>query len=720
MPSHRRSQLIPLLLQVGCVVCGLTAPVFSQIPPLSTDLDTRQIHGADAWISGGYQSSDTINGSPADFGPVIGMPQNNPYGPNGDVGSASSWDQRSPYFSPPKSANGAFRANASSSFSAQSLPQTARVMRPFVSSAKAPYVGLLGQMARPGVYEITAGSASLSALIERIGGLSQGASGQLRIIRNGHPGMTMSYSPSQVFVLFAGDLVIADTQAASSADFSQGNAGQTTSRGQATQTAATGAVQIGLLNLVDRPVVLKLRSEHASVAAILSLMRQDSALASQVRVVLPVNYRFQAAPKTDAPLPSEAVLIFPPNSVATDRLLPLPEPIKLDGAKPGETTSAPSDSPPVRISPDVTQWQDSQNGIAARQGSTTQLTPNGQTPSPSAIDIPPPPVEDLAPSEPGQTVANRTFAPQRDLRSGGFGPDRVLQESQIVLAPPAERSSHDATSAREMRDAKLLTDNARSAEPFLLDAADQRRPINLSKTETGNGFDEADRAALSPLDLDESSDDANKAASSLSIWPPLVTAFVGLTALIGISLALRQRTQQTLPTSATESLVGPRAQPSPRHARSTQLPPASTGSPPPAARRELLDAIIHNQLPVTEEPIRFASPLQFHGRPVPPKILRVDNSHATPTPHVPNFVPTSNLRPQFERVSAAVNEASATKRRTVHSAATTLPPLSRPTAAESRDNISRAAPTSSAPVQSMKSGPLDRALSAVQQREERT
>src|SRR6185295_16267278 len=83
MLSHRRSRLILLLLQVVSVVCGLTALAFSQIPPLSTDLDTRQIYGADAWISGGYQSTDTINGSPADFGPVVGMPQNNPYGTNG-------------------------------------------------------------------------------------------------------------------------------------------------------------------------------------------------------------------------------------------------------------------------------------------------------------------------------------------------------------------------------------------------------------------------------------------------------------------------------------------------------------------------------------------------------------------------------------------------------------------------------------------------------------
>ncbi len=717
MLGHRRSRLIPLLLRVVSVVCGLTAPAFSQIPPLTTDLDTRHMYGADAWVPGGYQSRDTINGSPADFGPVVGMPQNNPYGTDGVGGSANSWDLQSP-FGPPNSINGVFRPNTPSGQSAQSPQQTTRAMRPFVSSAKAPYVGLLGQMARPGVYEITAGSASLSELIERIGGLSKGASGQLRIIRNGRPGMTMSYSPSQRFDLFAGDLVIADTQAVSSTDSSQGNTGQVTSRGQAVPTASTGAVQIGLLNLIDRPVVLKLRSEHASVAAILSLMRQDSALASQVKVVLPGNYRFQAAPKTDAPLPSEAVLIFPPNAVATDRLLPLPEPIKLDGAKSDETNSAPTDSLSARISPDVTQWQDPRNGIVLRQSSTAQPTPIGQTQSPSAIDIPPPPVEDLPPSEPSQILANRTFSPQHDPRSRGFGLDRSLRENQMRFSPPAERSSQDAASAREMGNANLHTDNVRSAEPLLLDAADQRRPLDRSKTVTGNGFDEADGAALSPLDLDESAVDANNAASGLSIWPPLVTAFVGLTALIGISLALRQRTQQSLPTSAMTTPVGPRAQPSPRHAPVAQLPLAPSVSPPPAARQELLDAIIHNQLPVTEEPIHFASPLQFHGRPVPPKILRVDDSHVTPTPHVPNFVPASKARPQVERVSAAVNETSVTKRRAVHSAATTLPSTSRPTVSGLHDKNSRAAPTGSVPVQPVKFGPLDRALSAVQQRGE--
>jgi protein involved in polysaccharide export with SLBB domain len=676
-------------------------------------LDTRQIYGADAWVPGGYQSSDTINDSPADFGPVFGMPQNNPYGTNGVGGSVNSWDQRS-QFGPPNSLNGGFRPSVSSGPSAPSPRPTANAMRPFSSSARAPYVGLLGQMARPGVYEITASSASLSELIERIGGLSKGASGQLRIIRNGRTGMTMNYSPSQRFELFAGDLVIADAQAASSTDSLQGNAGQT-SRGQAAQTASIGAVQIGLVNLVDRPVVLKLRSEHASVAAILSLMRQDSALASQLQLVLPVNYRFQAAPKTDAPLPSEAVLIFPPNSVATDRLLPLPDPIKLDGPKSGETNSAPSDSPPASVSPDVTQWQDPQNRVAARQGSTAQLTPIRQTQSPSAIEIPPPPGEDFSSSEPSQILANRTFAPQPDSRSHSFGLDRALRDSQMVLAPPAERSSQDAASASEMGDAKLPTGNARSTEPLLFDAADHRRPLDRPKIEASHGYDEADRAALSPLDLDESTVGANNAASGLSIWPPLVTAFVGLTALIGISLALRQRTQQNLPTSALTTPDGPRVQPSTRHAPAAQLPSPPSVSPPPAARQELLDAIIHNQLPVTEEPIRFASPLQFHGRPVPPKILRVDDSHATPTPHVPNFVPTSNARPQVERVSAAVKDTSATKRRAVHSAATTLPSTSRPTVSGLHDKNSRTAPTGSVPVQPMKSGPLDRALSAVQQ-----
>ena len=708
MLSHRRSRLILLLLQVVSVVCGMTALAFSQIPPLSTDLDTRQIYGADAWVPGGYQSSDTINGSPADFGPIFGMPQNNPYGTNGVGGSANSWDQRSP-FGPPNSMNGAFRPNASSGPSAQSPQQTANAMRPFSSSAKAPYVGLLGQMAHPGVYEITAGSASLSELIERIGGLSKGASGQLRIIRNGRPGMTMNYSPSQRIEIFAGDLVIADAQAATWTDSSHGNAGQTISSGEAVQMASTGAVQIGLVNLVDRPVVLKLRTEHASVAAILSLMRQDSALASQVKVVLPVNYRFQAAPKTDAPLPSEAVLIFPPNSVATDRLLPLPDPIKLDGAKPVEANAAPNQSPPVSISPDITQWQDRQNGIATRQGATAPLTHNGQTQSPSAIDIPPPPVEDLPPLDPSQILANRTFASQPDSQSRGFEPHRALRDSQSVLAPPEERSRQEAAFAREMDDAKLLNGNARSTEPLLLDAADQRRPLDRSKTEAGNGFDEADRAALSSLDLDASAGNANNSASRLSIGPSLVTAFVGLTALIGISLALRQRTQQNLPTSAMTAPVGPRGQPSSSHA-----PHAPSPSPPHAARQALLDAIIHNQFPVIEEPIRFASPLQFHGRPVPPKILRVDDSHATPTPHVPNFVPASDAPPQIERVSVAVNEASATKRRAVHSGVTTLPSTSRPTVSGLHDKNSRAAPTGSAPVQPMKSGPLDRALSAVQ------
>ncbi|TXT31220.1 MAG: hypothetical protein FD138_2193 [Planctomycetota bacterium] len=143
----------------------------------------------------------------------------------------------------------------------------------------------------------------------------------------------------------------------------------------------------------------------------------------------------------------------------------------------------------------------------------------------------------------------------------------------------------------------------------------------------------------------------------------------------------------------------------------TQPAPSAIQKSQSVPRRDLLDAIIDNQLPLTEERVSFASPMQFHGRPQPPKTIRMDQRHPLPKPHAPvtavvrgQGAEVSDQRPSIEKTLPPVAPRMA---RT----ATQKIRIDRNTATGTGPSVS--AMTRPTPQQSP-SGSLDRALSAVQ------
>ncbi len=756
MPSDRWSCLIVALCGIGGAFLGTAASAY-QFPPLSDDIDTRQIHQPDAWIGGGFQTSGSINQSPAEFGPAPGMWQrsfdgypasgdsfpvmtagslpgglspdgfngsgmrppvnqvpsiaNNPlfggngqspfgsngpndpnsFGPNGSMqsgpnaagqNSAASWNQFGNPFGLPPQMTGATQVKPKMSWA--------------VDTAQQPFVGLLGQVARPGVYEIERRGILLSDLLQNIGGLAKDASGQFRIIRNGRSGQTTSYSGAAQFELMAGDMIIADAQPS-----------QLGQRAMSAKQASADAVQIGFVNLVDRPVVLKLKSEQATVFEILSIMRQDQNLAAQIQIVVPSSQRGQSQPRLDTTLASETVLIFPPSSVKTERLALLPEPFKLkrESDTKGPTGDAAQPyAPHGNISPDAAQSPQSRPSV----GNWTDSTPLPQhsqpisrprfEPSPDASEVPPPPAEDVANSTRASGIRG---APRRPATVS----ERTGRDSNMRHAPPAEESTpsprdvppadvtHDNAPIPDLNDSTPFDDDYRAAEPSLLNARGKKRPIHLAKEDASNN------ATLTASDLDETESAADKAASNWSIWPPILTAGVGLLALIGFSLSLRRRTQTTAQISPVAT-----TQPTTSAIRNSQSLP----------RRELLDEIIDDQLPLTEERVPFASPMQFHGRPQPPKTIRMDQRHSLPRPHsvkVPSSefrVPSSNSRSHEPTVKTPLPSAQ------LRTAATATQKfrIDRTGAAGTESKIVSTTPKMSS--QQSTGGPLDRALSAVQ------
>lgn len=759
MPSRLWLRLIVALCGILSAFLGTATSAF-QFPPPSDDLDTRQIHHPDAWVGDGFKASGSINQSPAEFGPAHGMSQRSfdgypasgesfpvmtagslPGGrsPDGINGSGmrppvnqvpsiannllfggneeSPFGSNGPNDSNPFSQNGAMPsrsnsagqnsvANGNRSGTLRGLqPQTTGAPRVkpkmswAVDTAQQPFVGLVGQVARPGVYEIERRGTLLGDLLQAIGGLAKDASGQFRVIRNGRPELTTSYSGAAEFELMAGDMIIADMQPA-----------QISQRAMNAKQASADAVQIGFVNLIDRPVVLKLKVEHASVYEILSIMRQDQKLASQIKIVVPLSQRGQSQPQLDTVLASETVLIFPPSSVKTERIALLPEPFKLKRESDTKRSSGEAVQPYApheNISPAGNRAPRSQPGVEDNGTDSAPLPPDAQPISrpsvevlPDVSEVPSPPVEDIASSRGASGVRGAAGRPENI--SDGTGrisnafpapPAEGLTLSPRDLPPTDVAIDNDNAPIPDFADSQSLDDGNRSAEPSLLNAKGQKRPILLAKEGATNN------AILTASELDEVASAADKAGSNWSIWPPILTAGFGLLALIGFSLSLRHRTKSTPQISPVVT---------------TQPATPAIHNSESLSRRQLLDEIIDDRLPLTEERVPFASPMQFHGRPQPPKTIRMDQKHSLPRPHSLGTTEVNDQRSEVRQPSQGLSspETAAASRTS--------------TTVTQKIRIDRTGTKSGAPVisktsshQTTAAGPLDRALSAVQNREER-
>ncbi len=651
MPSNRWTNLLLLVIGAVSLLMADEVSAFQRVPQLSDPIHTRPIHRPEEWSQRGFASQAPFNQSPADYGPAIGMssrtPSGNPasgdqfpvmqpgslpggfaphgfnssgmnppvnqpdriannpifggpgsnqgdngVGSNGQMGQQFGPDgqpmnQQRPngFGSSPQQGQNGYAQNGYAPNAYGPNPNRPTTTRPRMQLAatsavpsKPTVVGLLGQFARPGSYELGTEPLMLAQLIEQVGGMAKDAAGQLKVIRNGRPGQSLTVAGAEHFELLPGDLVIAEsTPGANRSQAGDSNpAGANASAGS---NRGPSAVQIGFVNLLDRPVVLKLRSEHASVAAILNIMQQDTSLAGQVQVILPSSHRFSGRVHPNMPLPSESVVMFPPNVVATDRLAGLPAPTKLDAA--GNRDSADPAQPGLKLS------NPNQNG----------QSPLGQGAADS--EVPAPPTE----GSPG---------------------------SRLRL-PNAVGAGHEAS---EMDDSANVppVPSLDAGEPTRFNTPGQQRPINAVKS-----------SGKSDLDSLEINDGSEPNPSGWGTVAPIVIIALSLTGLLVLSLWLCRRTvaERQLGTlklnrrRAPSPVVAAKRQTETESVDEETVEAGRVGNPTYSdAKRELLESLIQNQVPMTEERVAFSSPMHFHGRPNAPKLVRVDAGHDIPKPHV--------------------------------------------------------------------------------------
>jgi hypothetical protein len=236
---------------------------------------------------------------------------------------------------------------APSAVAIASQPQTATTSNDSATAAHG-YFGILGEVACPGVYELP-GTCTFGRLVGCAGGVTAEANGNARVLRGERVGQQLFVASSASAVLYPGDLIVIER------DGTKLSATKSPGIASAPQpTPVPTEVQLAFLNLLDRPVVVRMPRDQASPARIVELLRQSPALVDDLRIVGPSRPQEHLASLSTSGaglLASGSVLIFPPHRVRGASLPPLPDPIPLPKpqailASKAESAVASTDSPP--------------------------------------------------------------------------------------------------------------------------------------------------------------------------------------------------------------------------------------------------------------------------------------------------------------------------------------------------------------------------------------
>lgn len=193
---------------------------------------------------------------------------------------------------------------------------------------------IMGEISRPGVFELNDVHPQLLDLVKQAGGPTTTASGNVRIIRGGRPGEQTFLVSGSNYPLNANDLVILDSWQSRSKrqdnSFWPDEMVDRASKG-GEALPADSMVQLGLVNLISRPVILDVTHEEATLGTVLTLLHQPGRDIRVVTILKPAGgFESVACDHTaDVCLASGSVLVFDPTTVDAAVLPQLPATVRL-------------------------------------------------------------------------------------------------------------------------------------------------------------------------------------------------------------------------------------------------------------------------------------------------------------------------------------------------------------------------------------------------------
>lgn len=451
--------------------------------------------------------------------------------------------------------------------------------------------GICGQVARPGVYEAPGKTVPLREFLEEYaGGLTTQASGTVRVIRQGRVVHQIYFTGTSRYDLLPGDLAVVDS-------FSGGRQSLAITPSQSVAASAGGStVQLAFVDLLDRPVVMKVRREHATRANIVALLQQGPRCLAAVREIRPPGT--SVGDHNDPSLPSGTVLAFDRTLVDVQRLPELPGIIRPE---------QPAASPPTAVSDGAIIPA---QPVSIAPGSLNAIAP------PTPIEVPLP--EDGA--DAGPVIA--ALGPNS-------GPAATDSLPKPAAAFPGENRA-GASVPRELTAGALPSADARPARRMAMHAPwslDDR----FEDTSRTSAAEAAGTAPGQPAAQNSPSEGQSRSAygalRTLAYLARLVrgeSPFPGQAIMAIACVAVL---------AAGWMLIS--------MARTVPVPQRSkvqheTASPRP------LQALISNRLPILEEPPVVPEGMQFYGRPPATPMWREDAvEERIESPHFEIRLPTA-------------------------------------------------------------------------------
>jgi hypothetical protein len=531
-------------------------------------------------------------------------------------------------------------------------------------------VAIVGAVREPGVYSFPNESVQTLHLLRTAGGPTATASGSIRVVRQGpqSPQQTAAFLQPQLNLLLKSGYVVAVDHVAQNQSSSVTTTAptfdpigrptyrpftppshpnlkhhQTGPNGQAQST-----VRVAVLGVSERPVVLEMASDAASLADVLGKLNQDTRSEANALILGPTPPQ-QVVPWGDASktaVVDGSFLLFRGSDIKTSALPEFPEPRQFDGFSGDDSTpkfadSSRSTGPVIHHSP--FQKRPRSPVVNADAGAETSLVTSNGNGTPSGVisqtgndvdlrEVRGPRTEQAAPElMPGVTAAETLVAPLRATR-----PSHV---SELEPAPRLDRPQLFEPTDHPVRNAGLPSPAIHESpvEEFPIRVPAKARIIDESQLQRVPAPDDLGRGDLvgETLPPPPAPD-----VDPLTMGQPveLQGIFVAACVLSGVLIAIW--------VAARPSQVSMRA---PVQVRTPLL--------------NRLELLIENQLMIREEPVAIPGSVQVYGRPAPlADRYLIDTPQEAPAPHftAPSVRPVAETSlPASGQAQAAVAEPAA-------------------------------------------------------------
>ncbi len=495
---------------------------------------------------------------------------------------------------------------------------------------------LVGAVKLPEAYLSPLKPLTVQELVTGAGGLTEEASGLVRIFHQGQLRQQFAYSPERPVVIQPGSIVVMDALPAGFAANTLEAAGDSplaeTAAGQPAEL-----INIACLGLDDRPVVLRIEPQHATLRWLLPTVGLPVEEASTLRMIAPPGYR-----SLEGRLLSGTVLVFDEarlKSLSATTRWPLPPATPL-----GSPPSSPDDSVAVTHGADTPV--DSAQTVTGPGAATANTDPGESLPLPQLL--PQHHGGDESPAHGESSPSSRGCAIEAVERAASIAvPERNLvvppqypASRQPEPPPPAVVDAHRPPA--DQAPAAALTTVTSAEAPFPAEAGDGAAFELASAILPHRAPDplhvpppplEVESAAPPGLPIDTTTLEVlNGAPGDARPAPRLVAGHEASdgSSLGDIALGLGLFAAFSLALSAVWAR---RDRKRANEMAKVITDQAEAAQVPVRPARHPLELLISNALPLVDEEPVFPPGLAFHGRTVGFRHLIVSGPHAAGGPH---------------------------------------------------------------------------------------